>query len=192
MYSSTSCARNTGEGIRGFVMPKKLFPPYLNVGSEGLAVVVYGVWLTEWLGAEGTPEVESILGRFKNEGTYDDVFVEATKCVQRRCNVKDDSDSDERKPDAECIDEDGNLGPETRAAILHDFGMDFDALPFFTETTAVIPDDGGVTTWTLESATEVEPPADDEDGDGTDDDDTAEGDEPEGSDDDEPDDHAST
>ena len=88
-------------------MNKRLYPPYLNKGSHGLAVR----HLQTLLCALGFfPETPTLDGRQEGATT------EAIKCLQRRLGFTGE-------------DVDGNFGPGTRSAFFASYKLDVYAIP---------------------------------------------------------------
>jgi len=95
-----------------------LFPRFLNVKSKGLAV---NMLICLFAGTEYDP-----LGELQADGDYGQVL----EMVVRRFQ------------EAHGLEIDGNFGPDTRAKVKEEFGIDINAIRFnfSAVTTAVFPD----------------------------------------------------
>lgn len=100
-------------------MGDKLFPEFLNKGSEGPAVAVLQLILRIAYTDVGS-ELEV-------DGVYGEKTAEAVKTLQEELGV----------------DADGDFGPATRQVLKEQWSMDVNALPasmFQGETRAVVPE----------------------------------------------------
>ncbi|MFZ2149679.1 MAG: peptidoglycan-binding domain-containing protein [Minisyncoccia bacterium] len=96
---------------------KSLFPPYLNIGSQGPAVVVLQIIL----------RVLGYNSYIVPDGDYGGETVKGVKDLQSDMG----------------IEVDGNFGPGTRKAFLEAYSFDVDTLDaskFLGDTVAVVPD----------------------------------------------------
>ena len=113
---------------------QKLFPPFLNEGSFGDAVLVLQM-LLNMLDPEFSVELN---------GTHSGRSVEAVKRLQQN------------RLDLEGEDVDGNLGPGTRQALRQKLGIDVEAIPWHKAQTQGYtqwcgPNHEGIKRWPLET-----------------------------------------
>ena len=128
-------------------MKRPLFPPYLDAiaqdgtRSQGPAVATLQLIL---IALPTMVPTSDYWGHPEITGVYDDATIDSVKELQRRLN-NGGFMRNTKKFAAENLDEDGNFGPATRAAVKKHFGIDFDAM--FLGDTIWIDPKGKIRRW---------------------------------------------